>query len=145
MGYKPNRKIGQPKKLQSSKKLWEFFCIYFEWAKSNPIQKEDFIKSGEMAGTKIKVDLERPLTWAGFEAMLRDKNIIAKMEDYKANKEGRYSEYTEVISRIDGIMWEDKYAGASVGIYNANIISRDLGLIDKVQNSITIEQPLFPE
>ena len=145
MTIKPNRKIGRPKNLSSPKKLWDLFCDYYDLAKNNPVEKEDFIRGGELAGSKIKIKLERPLTWAGFESMLRDRDIIAKMEDYKANREGKYSEFSEVIARIEQKMWDDKFSGASVGIYNANIIARDLGLTDKTQNTITVEQPLFPD
>lgn len=145
MSTKPNRKIGRPKNLSSPKRLWELFCDYYDLVKNNPAEREDFIRGGEMAGSKVKIKLEKPLTWAGFESMLRDRNILAKMEDYKTNKDNRYSDFAEVIARIEQKMWDDKFSGASVGIYNANIISRDLGLIDKTQSAISIEQPLFPD
>ena len=34
-------------------------------------------------------------------------------------------------------MYSDKYEGAAVGIYNPNIIARDLGLADKTENDNT--------
>ena len=145
MSTKPNRKLGRPKKLSSPKKLWELFCDYYDLVKNNPATKEDFIRGGEHAGSKIRLQLEKPLTWAGFESMLRDRDVIAKMEDYKANKDNRYTDFAEVIARIEQKMWDDKFTGASVGIYNANIIARDLGLSDKSESTITVEQPLFPD
>lgn len=38
---------------------------------------------------------------------------------------------SEVITRVDQIIYEQKFAGAAVGQYNHNIIARDLGLADK--------------
>jgi len=50
----------------------------------------------------------------------------------------------EVIRAINAIMYTNKFDGASCGLYNANIIARDLGLADKkdVKNSgeVSIKQ-----
>lgn len=40
-----------------------------------------------------------------------------------------------VITRVDQLIADQKYAGAAVGAYNANIIARDLGLADKKEHS----------
>src|SRR5690606_20581685 len=139
MSTKPNRKLGRPKNLSSPKRLWELFCDYYDEVKDNPAKKQDIIRGGELAGTTIELKLEKPITWAGFESMLRHKNIIAKLEDYKANKEKRYTDFAEVVARIEQKMWDDKFSGAAVGIYNANIIARDLGLSEKSESTITME------
>lgn len=37
----------------------------------------------------------------------------------------------QVTTRIDEIIYKQKFEGAAVGAFNANIIARDLGLADK--------------
>ena len=44
----------------------------------------------------------------------------------------RGEEYKEVIERITRYCYDVKFDGAAVGLYNANIIARDLGLRDSL-------------
>lgn len=48
-------------------------------------------------------------------------------------KQGK--EYTAVIERITQYCYDVKYDGAVVGLYNANIIARDLGLKENIEIS----------
>jgi hypothetical protein len=135
--------VGQPKKIPSPEDLWELFCEYCQWVDTNPIKKEEVVKSGWLAGQKFDTNQARPYTWGTFELYVHEQTGLVKMDDYKSNKEGRYSEYTGVIQAIDSSIREQKFAGASAGHFNANIISRDLGLADKQQVDVKVEQPLF--
>lgn len=47
----------------------------------------------------------------------------------------RGKEYTAVIERITQYCYDVKYDGAVVGLYNANIIARDLGLKENIEIS----------
>ncbi len=40
-------------------------------------------------------------------------------------------EFSEVITRVEQIIYIQKFEGATVNAFNANIISRELGLADK--------------
>ena len=40
----------------------------------------------------------------------------------------------DIIRAIDREIYNDKYSGAAVGVYHNNIIARDLGLSEKVDN-----------
>lgn len=145
-GYWTWRKnTGRPKNLKSTKQLWQAAIEYFEWCDDNPFKMQDFIRGGDAAGTIIELDKMRPYTWMGLEMWLRDKGIIAKLDDYRANKDNRYPAFADTLTHIEQIIRDQKFSGAAAGFFNANIISRDLGLTDKTQNTITVEQPLFPD
>jgi hypothetical protein len=72
------------------------------------------------------------------------KGILFSLKDYRYNKNGNYAAYSTVIARIDSIIYNQKFEGAAVGAFHHSIIARDLGLTDKVENTIK-EQPLFPD
>ena len=116
------------KYIKSPELLRQYFEDYRAWAKSNPIQENHY---SHKHSTQVSIDKERPLTWKGFQIYLRKKNIISKLQDYDQNTNGSYTEYQDVISEIKDEIYDDKYTGAAVGIYQHNIVARDLGLVDK--------------
>ena len=136
---------GSPKNLRNPKQLWKLACEYFESIDERPFEKQDFIRSGESAGTIVKLKTIMPYTWQGLELYLRDAGVLAKLDDYRANKESRYTEFADVLARITQMIYDQKYSGAAVGAFNAAIISKDLGLTEKIQQTIAMEQPLFPD
>jgi len=120
--------MGLHKNIESSDRLWELFQEFRDWLKSNPIYKAEF---NAKIGDLVYIPLERPLTWSRFDCYVRDLGIIEDLEDYRQNKDKRYSDFEGVITRINRYMYADKFEGASSGIFNANIIARDLGLAEK--------------
>lgn len=122
----------KPKLIETPEKLMELFQSYRDWCKANPRYENmpDYKNA-----SSFKVERERPLTWDGFENWLRENDVIAKLDNYKANVDEAYTEYRDIIRDIDRIIWADKFEGATVGIYNHNIIARDLGLADKKEHS----------
>lgn len=138
-------KVGQPKKIPSPEILWETACQYFQMRDESPWVKKDFIRGGDSAGHIVDLETAVPYTWAGLEDFLREKGLAAKLDDYRANKAGNYSEYSDVLSHISQIIFDQKFTGAAVGAFNSNLIAKDLGLVEKTQNTIITEQPLFPD
>jgi hypothetical protein len=58
----------------------------------------------------------------------------------------RYSEYTTIITRIRQNCFVQNFKGASVGLFNPNLIARKLGLKEQTDNTnVNIEVPLFPD
>lgn len=125
---------GRPKNIESPHSLLELFKQYQQYCKDNPILKEDYV--GKDA-KRVYRELERPLTWVGFECYLSDMEIINDLGDYESNKDGRYEEYATIISRIKKYIEQDQFSGAAVGIYQQNIIARKLGLVDKHENNMS--------
>lgn len=138
-------KVGRPKNIPTPELLWELACKYFQMRDETPWVKNDFIRGGESAGRVVGLETAVPYTWMGFEDYLCENDILAKLEDYKKNRDGKYSEFSEVITRIGAVIYDQKFTGASVGAFSPNIIARDLGLTDKTENTIITEQPLFPD
>jgi hypothetical protein len=135
---------GRPKAIESPEALWNLACDYFASVDSKPIKINEVLKGGMKAGTIVKVDTARPYTWKAFSAFLFSRGVISDIDDYKANLKGNYSEFSDIITHIDNIIYSQKFEGASVGIFHHAIIARDLGLTDKSETTIK-EQPLFPE
>lgn len=107
---------------------------YIEDTKARPImQNAIHQRSGEI----IQIPLQRPLT---IEGLCNYIGITVKtlhnwekpQQEPKTDEEReRNASYLQIIARIRQLIYEDKLTGAAVGIYNANIIARDLGLTDK--------------
>ena len=112
-------KVGRPPLYKNPLELWNEVIRYFEWVDDNPILKTDF--KGKDADI-VHYDLQRPYTWQGLYVFLGVKDL----EHYKTK-----DEFSEIIAHIGNIIYSNKYDGASVGIFNPNIIARDLGLMDK--------------
>lgn len=117
---------GRPKAYQPDE-LWEKALEYFEWTENNPWYKNEAVKGGDSVGTIIQVPTSRPFTQTGFCVFAGIS--MTTFENYAQNQE-----FVGVTTRIREIMYTQKFEGATVGAYNANIIARDLGLSDKSEN-----------
>ena len=107
--------------------LWTKACEYFEWIEDNPINKKETIVSPK--GTTVKNIVHiRPFTEDGLSTFLGISNETWR--NYKSNSD-TYKDYFEVCEQILRIINSNKFEGAATGIFNANIIARDLGLTDK--------------
>ncbi|MEI6187049.1 MAG: terminase small subunit [Alphaproteobacteria bacterium] len=126
--------MGVAKKIESPEYLWQFFCDYVQHEKDSPLYRRDYVgKDGEEKDTPLQV----PITFEGFECYLWDKNIIADLKDYASNKESRYTDFAPIITRIRQNCFVQNYKGASVGLFNANLIARKLGISDTQKTDIT--------
>lgn len=131
--WKLRTKHGRDKIFASPELLWEEACKYFNWCDDNPLMETDF--RGKDAD-KVLIPKMRAYTWEGLELFLD----IHSLRDYKNNPE--YKDFSQVITRIDKIIYSQKFTGAAAGFLNANIIARDLGLRDKqeVEHSGGVKQ-----
>ena len=130
------------KYIETPEKLWELFCDYVEKERNSPMYRRDYVGTdGEEKDTPLMV----PITFEGFECYLWDLEIISHLSDYSANKDGKYEAYSTIITRIKQHCFVQNFKGASVGLFNANIISKKLGLIEKQETKVSVEQPLFPD
>jgi hypothetical protein len=120
--------MGRPKNIKTPEILWKLFEDYVKHEADNPMHKVEYVgKEGRVERTP----LETPITFMGFECWLWDNQYINDLGDYQKNTDGRYSEYTPIITRITQNCYVHNFKGASVGIFNANIIARKLGLTEK--------------
>jgi hypothetical protein len=119
---------GKPKAF-TPEELWEKACEYFTWCNENPWNKNEAIKSGDYAGTIIKIPTERPYT---LQALCIFSGIVTQTFYNYAQTEA----YLDITTRIREIIYSQKFEGAAVGAFNASIIARDLGLTDKTDSNI---------
>jgi len=115
------------KNIKTPNDLYKHFEDYKQECKLNP-KKENFYSQKQ--DREVSISREIPYTWDGFEIYLRKEKILVKLDDYKADKDGRYTQYADIIRAIANEIYEDKYTGAVAGIFQNNIIARDLGLTD---------------
>ena len=114
---------GQPPKFNTPQEMWELAVKYFEWCGEKVIL-EDKVFSFQGEQTHDFITHKRPMTQKGLCVHLGIG--VSTWHNYKNN-----DEFLEVTDAIEDIMFENKFSGAAVGMFNANIIARDLGLTDK--------------
>ncbi len=119
---------GRDRIFSSPEILWEEACKYFEWCDDNPLTEERLSNAG-----KIDINLMRAYTLAGLFFFL--KMSQPTWQEYKKREE-----FKSVIEQIEQVVYTQKFTGAAAGLLNANIISRDLGLVDKQEREIK-DQP----
>lgn len=139
--WKLRSKHGRDKIFKSPDALWEAACEYFEWCDANPLL-EDTIQKVKINGIGEEIQHEpitkmRAYTWEGLELFLD----VSSLRDYKTKES--HKDFIQVITRIEKIMYNQKFTGAASGFFNPSIIARDLGLADKSETTVKVEQPLF--
>ena len=115
-----------PKKYEPEE-LWLKACQYFEWCKENPWKKQDFVKGGDSAGMIVELKTERPFSLEGLCIYL---NISTDTFSNYSKLEG-YETYFGVCRYIRQIIDNQHFEGGMVGTFNANIVTRKLGLVEK--------------
>jgi hypothetical protein len=92
-------------------------------------------------GLKKEDPAKVPLTLEGFKRFCR--NNYGEVQHYFENKEGYYEEFGGICRAIREEIREDQIIGGLLSFYNPSITQRLNGLVDKQENTVTIEQPLF--
>jgi len=129
------------KVFKSPDELWGKSIEYFQWVDDHPWNKVDAAKGGDRFGEHVTVPVSRPYTLSGLCLYLG----ISQQTLTNYEKAEGYEAYFVVTHAIKQICYTQKFEGAAVGAFNANIIARDLGLSDKQEHKISTEQPLFPD
>ncbi len=136
--WKLRSKHGRDKLFSTPKILWEESCNYFQWVDENPLI-EIVIEKKKVNGIGDKIVKEqlpkmRPYTLHGLCLYLDCSTSYFR--EFKSSERGKDKDFMAVITRIEEIVYNQKFEGASSGFFNANIISRDLGLIDKKETEL---------
>jgi len=122
--WRNRTKHGRDKLFSSPDILWEECCKYFEATDKRKWVEKDWVGKDAKA---VERKTDTPYTLSGLFLFLNiDQNTWARYR-----KDEPYRDFWEIVSRVDQIIYTQKFEGAVVGAYNANIIARDLGLTDK--------------
>lgn len=126
--WKLRSKHGRDRLFATPALLWESACEYFDWCDKHPWEKVDF-KGKDIQ--EVKLPTARPYTITGLCLYLDcSKNFLEQFELSLTDSE-QDKDFSGIITRIRETIYTQKFEGAAVGAYNANIIARDLGLVDK--------------
>lgn len=115
--------------FKTPSKLWKACLEYFEWVEENPLIEQ---RAAQFQGVFVYGDVKkmRAMTISGLCIFLDIGT--STWSDYE-----RKEDFTDITKRVVEIIRDQKFAGASADLLNANIIARDLGLADKKDHNIS--------
>lgn len=128
--WKLRSKHGRDLIFSSPTILWEACVEYFEATDQRKWTRIEF--NGKDA-TKCEVPTATPYTWTGLYLFLDISHTT--WQDYE-----KRDDFVAICTRVRHIIYTQKFEGAAVGAFNANIISRDLGLKDSTQTDLNIQE-----
>lgn len=130
--------VGQPKTFATPEDLFNWYVKYMEDIKANPVEIKEFVGKG----VPVYKTNYRPPSWKGFEAFLFRSGMCNGLKKYRSNFEGAYTEYVPIVEGIAADMFDVKYSGASMSLWNASIISKELHLAEHIEVK-SFERPIL--
>ena len=130
-------KHGLDGKFKTPEEIWENFAQYVQWAEETPLIEVDF--RGKDA-TEVNLPKKRLLTKEGF-ALACGFVSWGNLSTYKKKSEG----FAKVFTRIEQAIYTSKLEGAASGLFNHNIIARDLGLMNQENVSMQVVEVIRPK
>lgn len=130
----PTRIFKTPDEL---KEAWESYKLSLkdqakEWPKVQYVGKD---------GNRMTDYPVVPYTLEGFKRYCFDNH--GDVSNYFDNNLDYYNDFKVICSRVRLEIREQQIMGGMMGFYNPSITQRLNGLVEKVENKIDIEQPLF--
>lgn len=126
-------KSGPPAFFATPQDLWEAACEYFEWVDQNPLIEDKVFSTKDDGVVHEPIAKMRAMTLEGLKLFLDIGNQT--WYDYAARKD-----FVSICEKIDRVIRTQKFAGAAAGLLNPVIIARDLGLVEKVDGSVTLNK-----
>ena len=124
--WRRRSRSGRHRKFQSADALEAAVVSYFEWIVANPLHKERIVVC---KGTPIlvRVPRARAMTVSGLCLHIGISHRQWNVWKRPRCKQHR-TDLFPVIAWAEAMIWDQKFTGAAAGIFNARIISRELGL-----------------
>lgn len=113
--------------FETPDEAWERCCAYFNYVKENPLYEE---KVFQFQGEPVHASVTKPraMTLRGLCIHL---GCTRQTWDNYRKREG----YSEVCDLVDAIIYTQKFELAAADLLNANLIMRDLGLKERVEQT----------
>lgn len=126
------KKQGKPLAFPTPINMLDAIVEYFEAVDDNPYLIHDFV--GKDASS-VNRRHHRPYTWHALCLYLGYNTIYFNRFEEQCTEKGFRGgdQYCKVITHARDIIYDNKFSGASSGIFSHHIIARDLGLADKKQ------------
>jgi hypothetical protein len=106
--------------IHTPETLLEAIAEYLEWVEAHPLYEEQ-VKVVDKCVETVAVSKPRAMT---ISACARFCGVTYKTWDQWR----KHPDFSEIVEEADEIIREQKFEGAAAGLFNANIIARDLGL-----------------
>lgn len=124
-------KVGRPPIWETPEEMWEEACKYFEWCTENPILEDD-----------VKTDNGSLVHIVRYKPRIMNKWGMCTYLNITYPTFQRYSkmpEFSSVVTAIEEVISSQCFEGVNSGHFNANIVSRYMGLADNqnVQQDVT--------
>jgi hypothetical protein len=125
-------KHGPNRKFENGEDLWNACCEYFQWVEDNPlIEEKVFASKGEIL--TYNACKMRAMTITGLSVFL-GIDLSTWYEWKKRN------DLSKVITRVEAIIWDQKFTGAAAELLNHNIIAREIGLMTTPPKEVDDDQ-----
>lgn len=121
--WKMRSKHGRSRIIQDPNALLESAYEYFEATSNRTWKKKDWVGKD---GVEVERESVTPFTKSGL-CLFLDIDQWRTIESLKEVS----TDFLQVITHIEKIIYTQKIEGASVGAFNATIVSRELGLAEK--------------
>lgn len=132
-------RMGPPIIAETPEQLWDMCKGYFEWVHENPLM-ESKVAQAKGLPTLIEIPKMRAMTIQGMCLFLNIDE--STWYDWRKNRD----DLSKIISHAENIIRTQKFEGAAAEFLNANIIARDLGLVDRNASEIEVHvDPLTEE
>ncbi|MEO1948493.1 DNA-packaging protein [Thioclava sp.] len=119
---------GPKPKFKAADDLWSACVEYFEWVEEHPLQEaKAFAYEGSV--TVEALPKMRAMTLTGLCLFIDISR--STWDDWRTSR----PDLSDVITRAEAVIYEQKFSGAAAGLLVPNIIARDLGLSDKVEQT----------
>ena len=128
--WRLRKKHGREPTFASPEALWTACVEYFDWVEANPLYESKLIAyQGE--GSEYQMPKRRAMTKQGLCVFLGIG--LTTWDDW--SKPDNPNGYSDVVATVNSIIWTQKFEGASAEQFNPNIIARELGLKESVDNN----------
>lgn len=138
--WKNRSKHGRDALFATASLLWDAATEYFDWCQQNPLIEIDYVGKERVEKPKM-----RAFTLHGLCIYLDCNTQYFKTYKSRLDRETQAGrDFDTVITRIEEVIYEQKFTGAAAGFLHPNIIARDLGLADKIdkveQVTVTVKR-----
>lgn len=149
--WKLRSKHGRDKLFKTPELLWEAACEYFQWAEDNPLQE---VRGFAFQGTVTKETFPKLRAMTMSQLCFYLNCNEGYFRTFKKQLTEKDKDFNTVIHDIEQTIYNQKFQGASADLLNANIIARDLGLVerkdlttdgDKITNNSELQGKTYDE
>ncbi len=137
--WKRRSKHGRDRIFTDPNTLLEASYEYFRYQSDRAWLKKEAVKGGEFTGQIIDVPIASPFSLEGLCLFLgvHTKYLIEFEKNLKPDDKEIDKDFSNIVTHIREVIYLQKSEGAIVGVYNASIIAKQLGLSEKVSTEIS--------